>query len=68
MATALLGVVAALLRPMLTSFALLLGWIGVLLAGFGAQAVLFYLALTVAPGIHVDGFWNAFWASWIFAS
>src|SRR5688500_15408904 len=47
-ATALLGIVAALLRPLLTSFALLLGWIGVLLAGFGAQAVLFFLALSIA--------------------
>lgn len=66
-ATVSLGVLAALLRPVLTSLALLLGWIGVLLAGFGAQALLFYLALALAPGIHVDGFWNAFWASWIFA-
>jgi uncharacterized membrane protein YvlD (DUF360 family) len=66
-ATALLGIVSALLRPLLTSFALLLGWIGVLLAGFGAQALLFYLALIITPGIHVDGFWNAFWASWVFA-
>jgi uncharacterized membrane protein YvlD (DUF360 family) len=67
-ATALLGIVSALLRPLLTSFALLLGWIGVLLAGFGAQALLFYLVLRIVPGVHVNGFWNAFWASWIFAS
>ena len=66
-ATVLLGALSALLRPLLTSFALLLGWVGVLLAGIGAQALLFYLALTLAPGIHVDGFWNAFWASWLFA-
>jgi uncharacterized membrane protein YvlD (DUF360 family) len=66
-ATVLLGVLAALLRPLLTSFALLLGWVGVLLAGFGAQALLFYVALTLAPGVHVDGFWDAFWASWLYA-
>jgi uncharacterized membrane protein YvlD (DUF360 family) len=66
-ATVLLGVLTALLRPILTSFALLLGWIGVLLAGFGAQALLFYLALSLVPGIQVNGFWNAFWASWIYA-
>jgi uncharacterized membrane protein YvlD (DUF360 family) len=66
-ATVLLGVLGALLRPLLTSFALLLGWVGVLLAGFGVQALLFYLALTLAPGIHVNGFWDAFWASWVFA-
>jgi uncharacterized membrane protein YvlD (DUF360 family) len=66
-ATALLAVVSALLRPLLTSFALLLGWVGVLLAGFGVQALLFYLALLISPGIQVNGFWNAFWASWLFA-
>ncbi|WP_433727679.1 alkaline phosphatase family protein [Actinoplanes sp. CA-051413] len=66
-ATALLGLLAAGLRPLMTSFALLLGWAGVLAAGFGAQALLFYLALSLTPGIHVDGFWNAFWASWLFA-
>jgi uncharacterized membrane protein YvlD (DUF360 family) len=66
-ATVLLGILSAVLRPLLTSFALLLGWIGVLVAGFGVQALLFYLALTLAPGIHVNGFWDAFWASWLFA-
>jgi uncharacterized membrane protein YvlD (DUF360 family) len=66
-ATALLGMLAALLRPLLTSFALLLGWVGVLLAGFGVQALLFYMALSLSPGIHVTGFWDAFWASWVFA-
>jgi uncharacterized membrane protein YvlD (DUF360 family) len=67
LATLLLAVVSALLRPVMTSFALLLGWAGVLLAGFGAQALLFYLALTITPGIEVNGFWDAFWASWIYA-
>ncbi|MEU7906525.1 phage holin family protein [Actinoplanes sp. NPDC049118] len=66
-ATVLLAILAALLRPLLTSFALLLGWAGVLLAGLGAQALLFYLALSLSPGITVDGFWHAFWGSWIFA-
>jgi uncharacterized membrane protein YvlD (DUF360 family) len=65
--TILLGVLAAALRPLMTSFALVLGWVGVLIAGFGAQALLFYLALIISPGIHVDGFWDAFWALWIFA-
>jgi uncharacterized membrane protein YvlD (DUF360 family) len=65
--TILLGVLAAALRPLMTSFALVLGWVGVLIAGLLAQAVLFYLALAISPGIHVDSFWDAFWASWIFA-
>jgi uncharacterized membrane protein YvlD (DUF360 family) len=67
LATVLLGLLAAALRPLLTSFAVLLGWAGVLLAGFGAQASLFYLALVLTPGITVQGFWDAFWASWVFA-
>ena len=37
-ATAILGVLSALLRPLLTSLALLLGWAGVLLAGLCGQA------------------------------
>src|SRR3954471_18416594 len=40
-ATVLLGLLSAVLRPLLTSLALLLGWTGVLLAGFGGQALLF---------------------------
>jgi hypothetical protein len=32
-----------------------------------SQAVLMYLALSVTPGIHVGGFWDAFWASWLYA-
>jgi uncharacterized membrane protein YvlD (DUF360 family) len=66
--TVVLGVVSAVLRPVLTSFALLLGWAGVLLAGFGVQALLFYVALSISPGIEVDGFWPAFWASWLFGA
>ncbi len=67
LAAALVGVVAAALRPVLTSFALLLGWVGVLIAGVFAQAGLFYLALILSPGIRVAGFWDAFWASWLYA-
>jgi uncharacterized membrane protein YvlD (DUF360 family) len=66
-ATVLLGALSALLRPLLTSFALLLGWLGVLVGGLVVQAGLFYLALLLAPDITVDSFWDAFWASWLFA-
>ncbi|HEX8973542.1 phage holin family protein [Oryzihumus sp.] len=66
-AAALLGVLTALLRPLVTSFALLLGWVGVLLAGVFAEAALFALALVLSPGITVSGFWPAFWGSWLFA-
>ena len=66
-AAALLGVLTALLRPIVTSLALVVGWAGVLVASVFAEALLFYGALSLAPGITVDGFWDAFWASWVFA-
>jgi len=65
--TVVLAILSASLRPVLTSLALLLGWVGVLLAGLVVQALLFYAALLVSPGIEVDGFWDAFWASWLYA-
>src|SRR3982751_4530645 len=57
--TVALAILSAALRPVLTSLALLLGWAGVLLAGLVVQALLFYAALLVSPGIEVDGFWDA---------
>src|SRR3954452_5791156 len=65
--TVVLAILSASLRPVLTSLALLLGWVGVLLAGLVVQALLFYAALLVSPGIEVDGVWDAFWASWLYA-
>ena len=35
--------------------------------GLFAQAVIFYAALSLAPGIELSGFWPAFWASWLYA-
>jgi uncharacterized membrane protein YvlD (DUF360 family) len=66
-AAAVLGVLTAVLRPLVTSLALVVGWVGVLVASVFAEALLFYGALTLAPGITVDGFWDAFWASWVFS-
>ena len=66
-AAVVLGVLTAVLQPMVTSLALVVGWIGVLVASVFAEALLFYGALSLAPGITVDGFWDAFWASWVFS-
>ncbi len=66
-AAAVLGVLAALLGPLVTSFALLLGWVGVLAAAVFAEAVFFYAALALTPGIHVGGFWDVFWSSWVYS-
>ena len=67
-AAALLGVFGVLLRPLVAGLMTWIGWAGVLAGWLLAQAVLVYLALVLAPGIHVDGFWPAFWASWIYAA
>ncbi len=67
LAAVLLGIVGALLRPVIVATAVRLGWIGVFIGFLFGQALLGYLVLEITPGITVDGFWNAFWASWIFS-
>ena len=67
LAAAVLGVVAALLGPLVTSFALLLGWAGVLVAAVFAEALFFYVALLLTPDIQVVGFWDVFWSSWVYS-
>jgi uncharacterized membrane protein YvlD (DUF360 family) len=67
LAAVLLGAVSALLRPVLASLATLLGWVGVVVVGLVAQAVIFSAALWLAPGITLTGFWPAFWGSWLYA-
>ena len=67
LAAAVLGVVAALLGPLVTSFALLLGWAGVLVAAVFAEALFFYAALALTPDIQVGGFWDVFWSSWVYS-
>jgi len=66
-ATAFVGVVSALLRPVLAAVATHLAWLGVVIVGLFAQGAIFYTALSLAPGITVTGFWPAFWASWLYA-
>jgi uncharacterized membrane protein YvlD (DUF360 family) len=67
LAAVILGVLHGLVQPLVTSVALMVGWLGVLLASVFAEAGFFYLALSLSPGISVDGFWSAFWASWLFS-
>jgi uncharacterized membrane protein YvlD (DUF360 family) len=67
LATLLLGLVAAVLRPVFATTAVWLGWAGVVAGWLLTQAALMYLALWVTPGIHIEGFWDAFWASWLYA-
>lgn len=66
-AAVLLGLVGSVVGPLLTRLAVALGWFGVGLLAFFAQAVIVYVTLSIAPGISVGDFWTAFWASWIVA-
>jgi uncharacterized membrane protein YvlD (DUF360 family) len=67
LATLVVAVTSALLRPALAAVATLLNWIGVVLVGLFAQALIFYAALSLTPDVTVTGFWPAFWASWLYA-
>ena len=67
LAAVLLGIVGAFLRPVIVAAAVHLGWAGVFVGFLFSHALLGYFVLWVTPGIAVDGFWPAFWASWIFA-
>ena len=67
LAAVLLGIAGAILRPVIVAAAVHLGWAGVFVGFLLSQALIGYVVLWVTPGITVDGFWPAFWASWIFA-
>lgn len=68
LAAVLLAAAAAVLRPLFAAFAAWLGWAGVVAGWLCTQALLVYLALSLAPHIEVSGFWPAFWASWIYSA
>ncbi|BEL03796.1 phage holin family protein [Actinoplanes sichuanensis] len=60
-----LGVLGAVLRPLLVTLLTRIGWAGVVAGWIVVQGLLVWIALQVTPGIQVDGFWSAFWASWL---
>ncbi len=66
-AAVVIAVFSAVLRPALAVLASLLGWVGVVVVGLFAQALIFYAALSITPGISLTGFWPAFVASWAYA-
>jgi uncharacterized membrane protein YvlD (DUF360 family) len=63
-AAVVMAVVSAVLRPALVAFAALVRPIAALLLGLVAQAVVVYVAISVAPGISVSSFWWALFAAW----
>ncbi|GIF21906.1 uncharacterized membrane protein YvlD (DUF360 family) [Actinoplanes tereljensis] len=66
-AALLLSLFGLVVRPAVAALMARIGWAGVLGGWLLAQAALVYAALATTPGIHVDGFWTAFWASWIYS-
>ncbi len=62
-----MAVAGLVVRPVLVAIATPLGWFGALGLALLGQAALAYLALSVVPGVRVDSFWAAFWATWIVA-
>ncbi|SNY53046.1 phage holin family protein [Paractinoplanes atraurantiacus] len=62
------GLLGAVLRPALAGLLTWIGWAGVVIGWLVCQALIVYAALVLSPGIHVDGFWPAFWAAWIGAA
>jgi uncharacterized membrane protein YvlD (DUF360 family) len=65
LAAIVLGLLGAALRPLLVRLCSAAGWLGVVAGWLVTQALLVYAALWLTPGVHVDGFWPAFWAAWI---
>lgn len=63
-----LGVVGAVIRPVLVWSATHLGWPGALLLALFGNALVVVVAVAVLPGIDVTSFWPAFWTGWIVAA
>ncbi|MCY1136862.1 phage holin family protein [Actinoplanes sp. Pm04-4] len=64
-AAVVLGGLGAVLRPLLVALCSAAGWLGVVAGWLVTQALLVWAALELTPGVHVDGFWPAFWAAWL---
>jgi uncharacterized membrane protein YvlD (DUF360 family) len=67
LAVIIVSVATVLLRPILGALAVALSWFGVLVIGFFAQALIVYIGLELSPGVHLDDFWSALLASWLYA-
>ena len=63
LASAILGILNALVRPLLIILTLPLTIVTIGLFIFVINALLFEFAAAVVPGMHVDSFWSALWAS-----
>lgn len=66
-ATAVAAVLGLLFRPLLVMVTARVGWVAVVVAGLGGQALVVFSAIWLVPGI-TSTFWSAFLASWIVAA
>jgi uncharacterized membrane protein YvlD (DUF360 family) len=66
-AVILLAVVATLIRPVLVAVAAMMRPILALLIGLIAQAVIMYVAISIAPGVSASSFWWVLFAAWLAA-
>ncbi|WIM98415.1 alkaline phosphatase family protein [Actinoplanes oblitus] len=64
----LVGVLGAVVRPIMVRLLSALGWAGVVAGWLVCQALLVWAALLLAPGVHVTEFWAAFVAAWLGAA
>jgi len=66
-AVLVIGALNLIVRPLILLLFMPLGAAGVGLASILFQVAVILLANRFVPGLQVDGFWAAFWASWVFA-
>ena len=66
-ATAMVAVLGLLFRPLLVMVTARVGWVAVVVAGLGGQALVVFSAIWLMPEI-TSTFWSAFLASWIVAA
>jgi len=62
-----MAVVGLVIRPVLVALATPLGMVGAVVLALLGQAIVAYVALSLVPGVRVDSFLAAFWATWIVA-
>ncbi|GGL33406.1 alkaline phosphatase family protein [Phycicoccus endophyticus] len=67
-AAAVVGVVGALLRPLLVLAAALVGWVAVVVVAFVGQAVVLHVALGLVPGVRSASFGTTLVAAWVTAA
>ena len=66
-AVIVMALLNAAIRPVLLVIVEPLSVIAVAICSILFQVLVILALVPLVPGIHVDGFWTAFWASWIFA-